>query len=139
MTGKAPKRKGDRMERALAAYFRENANVPAFRMPLSGGGKVVQGSGGADLLGTPMLFVESKAVERLNFHEAMRQAIGNARKTGRPDIPMVVNRRSRQSFDDSLVALRLQDFIRLYRALLFVEGYQELPPADDNADDTTPA
>lgn len=43
-------------------------------------------------------------LERLSFHEAMRQAETNIEKTQSPEAPIVVNRRNRESTGDSLIA-----------------------------------
>ena len=70
---KAHKVKGDKYERELAAHINDATGLNSSRAPLSGGGKVGM-HGTADLIGTPALFIEAKRVERLNFHDAMRQA-----------------------------------------------------------------
>lgn len=110
------KRKGDAYERELAAYINANAGISsAFRAPLSGGGKVGM-VGGTDILGVPGLFIEAKRVERLNFHDALRQAELNIAKTRSPDMAVVVNRRNLEPTGRSLVLLRLDDFLKLYRS-----------------------
>ena len=112
------KRKGDNFERELAAYINESTGIKtAYRAPLSGGGKVGM-VGGADLIGVPGLFIEAKRVERLNFHEAMRQAEGNIIKTNSPETPIVVNRKNRMKTGDSLCLLRLDEFIKFYKSYL---------------------
>lgn len=118
----AQKRKGDAFERELAAYLTDHIGIECARAPLSGGGKVGM-TGGADLIGPPYLFVEAKRVERLNFLDAMRQAEGNVDKTKSPDVPIVVNRRSRMKTGESLCLLRLDDFLKFYRAFLRENGY----------------
>ena len=100
------KRKGDDYERELAAYINDKVGTKSFRAPLSGGGNVGM-SGGADLLGVPDLFVEAKRVERLNFHDALRQAERNVDKTKSSDTPIVINRKNRQPTGDSLCLVRL--------------------------------
>ena len=89
------KNKGDGYERELAAYINEYTGLHSSRAPLSGGGAIGILSGGADLLGTPSIFIEAKRVERLNFHDAMRQAERNIEQTQSPDIPVVINRKNR--------------------------------------------
>lgn len=131
--GRGMKAKGDDYERELAAYINEATGLSSGRAPLSGGGKVGL-SGGADLLGTPGLFVEAKRVERLSFHEAMRQAETNIKKTQSPEAPIVVNRRNRESTGDSLVVMRLDSFLQIYRSHLLTNGYvrqREAPNPDD--------
>lgn len=118
------KRKGDDFERELAAYINEKVGISCFRAPLSGGGKVGM-VGGTDILGAPELFIEAKRVERLNFHDALRQAEGNIGKTASQDRAVVINRRSREPTGRSLVLLRLDDFLSLYRGYLIRHGVVE--------------
>lgn len=118
------KRKGDDFERELAAYINEHAGIStAFRAPLSGGGKVGM-AGGTDILGAPGLFIEAKRVERLNFHDALRQAETNITKTRSPEMPVVINRRNREPTGRSLVLVRLDDFLTLYRSWI-AHGQEE--------------
>lgn len=126
--GRRHKAKGDGFERELAEYFNEHLfpNMPfpvVHRTPLSGSFSVHKGVGSADLTGTPILWVEAKRVERLNFHEAMGQATRGTTAAGRVDMPVVINRRNRQPLEDSLVTIRLGDFIKLYHAFLDRHGY----------------
>lgn len=120
-TGRGNKAKGDKYERELAAYINEKTGLESFRAPLSGGGNVGM-SGGADILGTPELFIEAKRVERLNFHDAMRQAEKNVDITRSSCTPIVINRKSRMSTGDSLCLLRLDEFLKYYNAYLKLEG-----------------
>jgi hypothetical protein len=118
------KRKGDDYERELASYINDKVGISCFRAPLSGGGKVGM-VGGTDILGAPELFIEAKRVERLNFHDALRQAEGNIGKTASQDRAVVINRRSREPTGRSLVLLRLDDFLDLYRGYLVRHGVVE--------------
>ena len=117
LTARGSKAKGDRFERELAAYINESVGTNAVRAPLSGGGSVFA-SGGADLIGVPGMFIEAKRVERLNFHDAIRQAERNKAATGCPDIPVVINRKNHQMTGESLCVLRLDDLLNLYRYYL---------------------
>lgn len=65
----------------------------------------------SDLIGIPGVHVECKRVERLNIHEAMKQAIREAqkRKDGKPT---VFHRRNNTEW---LVTMRLEDWINLYK------------------------
>ncbi|MGL4917578.1 MAG: hypothetical protein ACRC5D_15240 [Aeromonas allosaccharophila] len=126
MKGRGCKEKGAKFERELADWF--NSNVygrdSAYRAPLSGGGGGVNErmTGGADLVGTPLIHVEAKRVERLNFLEAMAQAERSLARSGGPEVPVVINRRNRMTTDDSLVVMRLKHWRILYLALLQLEG-----------------
>ena len=126
---KSPKNKGSAYERELAEFFNENTGLRCFRTPLSGGGfgfaRDVAPS--ADLTGTPMIWVEAKRVERLNFREAMAQAEKGTASHHHADMPVVINRRNREATEDSLVVLRLKDFIDMYKALLHTHGYNFSP------------
>ena len=108
------KAKGDGYERELAAYINDNTGLDCSRAPLSGG---------ADLLGVPNLFIEAKRVERLNFHDAMRQAERNRTSRATDDVPVVINRKNRMKTGDSLCLLRLDDLLTFYRAYLCQEGF----------------
>ncbi len=122
MSGRRHKQKGDAYERELASYINEVTGLKSFRAPLSGGGHVGM-VGGADILGVPDVFVEAKRVERLNFHDALRQAEGNIIKTNSKDCPLVINRKSRMKTGESLCLLRLDDFLKFYKAYLKQEGH----------------
>ena len=122
MSGRCMKQKGDNYERELAAYINEHTSLQSFRAPLSGGGHVGL-SGGADILGVPSLFIEAKRVERLNFHDAMRQAETNIEKTQSDDVAIVMNRKNRMKTGDSLCLLRLDDFLVFYNAFLREKGF----------------
>jgi hypothetical protein len=117
-------RKGSGYERELAAHINEVTGLDSFRAPLSGGGNLKM-TGGSDIMGTPEVFIEAKRVERLNFHDALRQAERNIRTAKSPDMPLVVNRRNRMKTGESLCLLRLDDFLKLYTSYLKQEGYVE--------------
>lgn len=114
--GRGAKAKGDQYERELAAYFTEVCGIPCHRTPLSGGGR---GEALPDITGTHGLAIEAKRHERMSVDEWMRQA----RKNSGLDIPVVINRKSRQPLPESYVILHLQDFADLYRAWLTNQGF----------------
>ncbi|GAA4652565.1 hypothetical protein GCM10023116_48490 [Kistimonas scapharcae] len=122
--GRGCKQKGDNFERELAAFLNEYAYGRSLchRAPLSGGGSVIS-TGGADLTGTPGLFVEAKRVERCAFPNALEQAERNAEQTCSTEHPIVINRRNRQCMEESYVFLRLGDFLAFYHAWLEREGH----------------
>jgi hypothetical protein len=120
--------KGSNYERELAAYLNEFAYLGQHkceRAALSGGGRVGLYTGGADLLGTPGLFIEAKRVEKLNFRDAVRQSEDNLKQTNKSgtERPIVITRRSREATGASLCVLRLEDFLHFYRAWLKLNGY----------------
>lgn len=126
--GRRHKAKGDAFERELAEHmngilFPNHPVKQIYRTPLSGSFSVHKGVGSADLTGTPMLWVEAKRVEKLNFHEAMAQATRGTVAAGNVDMPVVINRRSRQTLEDATCVIRLSDFMKLYHAFLRAHGY----------------
>ena len=121
---KSPKNKGDAYERELAAYL--NSTVlptgTASRAPLSGGGMSFNGAGQADLLGTPGLHVEAKRVERLEVYKSLDQAERSVTNRNCPETPVVISRRNNTKTGDSIVILRLDQFLTYYHAWLKAEG-----------------
>lgn len=123
--GNPQKAKGDKYEVDLAKYLNEHVfkKEQCQRAPLSGGGRIGLHAGGADILGTPDVFVEAKRVERLNFREAVQQAERNIEATKSPEYATVITRRNRESLEDSLVVMRLKDWKEFYIAHLKSNGY----------------
>lgn len=101
--GRGSRNKGANGERELARILREDYGIEAQR------GKVFYHE--SDLIGLPGIHPEVKRVERLNIHEAIKQAIDEAekRKDGKP---VVFHRRNRGGW---LVTLRLEDFMSIYK------------------------
>jgi hypothetical protein len=93
LSARGAKQKGDNYERELAAHLSQATGLRIERAPLSGGGKVGM-AGGADLLGTPGMFVEAKRVEKLNVREALAQAERNIGLSGSQERPVVITRKS---------------------------------------------
>lgn len=114
------KDKGDRYERELAAYMSERLGLKIQRTIMSGGGRSMDQL--PDLEGTPDIWVEAKRTERFEPRKAMAQAIVGKTKRHCPDMPVVINRPSRVPTGDSMVFLRLDDFLTLYAAYLKSEG-----------------
>lgn len=135
--GKRHKAKGDAFERELAQYLNDRLwpmSTPpqVYRTPLSGSFSLFKGVGGADLTGTPGLWVEAKRTETIRPHEFLAQARRGSTAHGSVDMPVVISRRNKQSIDDSLVLMNLKDFVELYRRWCLHAGYinpkQFLPP-----------
>ncbi len=118
------KQKGDKFERELAQWLNEHVyqREQCSRAPLSGGGNIGI-VGGADLIGTPELFVEAKRVEKLSFPQALEQAERNKKLTNSPELLIVINRRNRQNIEDAYVFMRLKDFAKFYRLAMKFLGY----------------
>ena len=124
-SGRGCKDKGSAYERELANHLNQNlfGAECVYRAPLSGGGSVNSAAGGADLIGTPGIFVEAKRVERLNVREALSQATRNVTTRRSPDFPTVITRKNFEGTGDSLVVMRLDDWMELYGAWLREHGH----------------
>lgn len=123
----ASKRKGDGYEREVAKFldhhlFADSNQVQ--RMPLSGGGSHIGGGGKADLLGTPTIWVEAKRTERFQPYEAMAQAERGIAASRSNDKPVVITRRNRIATEDSLVVMRMKDWLDLYASWISDIGHK---------------
>ena len=65
-------------------------------------------AGDADLIGLDGIHIECKRVEKLNIHEAVDQAVSDAREK---DLPCVFHRKNRTAW---LVTMRLEDWLKMY-------------------------
>lgn len=65
-----------------------------------------------DIEGVPHLWIEVKFRERLNIDEAMDQAVHDAQAEGKGNVPVVIHKKNNK---DTLVTLRFDDFMNLYR------------------------
>jgi hypothetical protein len=119
------KRKGDGYERELAKYLDERlyrGRGKITRAIMSGGGRSFAGGGGADLTGTPDIWVEAKRTERFRPYEAMEQAERGIEAKRTEDAPVVINRRNGVKTEDSLVVMRLSDWVEMYFCYLQLIG-----------------
>lgn len=127
------KRKGDGYERELAKwldYMLFGGSGHITRTPLSGGGSSIDGAGGADLQGTPTVWVEAKRTERFQPYAAIEQAERGIRNSGSDEMPVVIQRRNKMSTDASLVVMRLQDWGAMYHSWLRECGYPVAEPTN---------
>ena len=115
MSGKTPKRKGSGFEREIAKYLNEKLNINSYRTPMSGAIQNLR----ADLMGTPDLHVECKRTEKFQIYAALQQA-EKARDKG--TLVTVVNRRNQMKTGESLVVMRLDEWLQLYAAYLKEKG-----------------
>lgn len=125
-SGRGSKAKGSIYERELADYLNASVGISSRRALLSGGGR---NEGGADLDDTPLIHIEAKRVENVSPYAHMRQAeaaIGKSKD--RTVMPVVITRRNRIETGQSLVIMRLDDWLRMYRAILDSEQ-RKLPNA----------
>ncbi len=118
-SGRGAKAKGSNYERELASYLSETIGVTARRALLSGGGR---NDGGADLEGTPEIHIEAKRTETFAPYAAMEQAEVAIKKGGKPLFPVVMQRRNRMATGESMVVMRLSDWVDFYAAYLRQEG-----------------
>jgi hypothetical protein len=116
--GQRSKAKGREYEHELANYFNDKLYMDTSRALLSGSWS---GGDGADLQGTPHIHVEAKRTEAINIKAHLRQAKGAVDKRGSKSIPVVITRQNRMATGDSIVALRLQDFVKLYGSYLVLQ------------------
>jgi hypothetical protein len=97
------KAKGARFERELAKRLREYGYEARRTAQYCG-----NTGDAADVVGIPDIHIEAKHVERLNIHEAMKQA----KRDAKPDlIPAVFHKKNNQPI---LVTLEFDDFMKLY-------------------------
>ena len=113
-------RKGNTYEVELAQYLTEKLTIPVARSPLSGGG--LNDVQMADLIGTPEVWVEAKRTERVSVYSAIEQAERGITARQSPDVPVVITRKNRMATEKSLVTMRLDDWVDLYRAYLMHTG-----------------
>lgn len=119
--------KGFAYENEVANYISYVARIRCTRLPMSGGGISINGAGLADLIGTPGLHLELKRVEKLNIRAALRQATDSVNARTTTDMPVVITRQSRMKTGDSIVALTLDNFLKLYDAYLSQLGVPRTP------------
>ena len=97
------RQKGARFERQLANLLKEHG------YECRRGQQYCGSNGDADVVGLDGIHIEAKAVERLNIHEAMNQAINDAREG---ELPAVFHKKNRQKI---LVTMTLEDWLELYK------------------------
>ena len=97
------KRKGGEGERQWAAFCREHGFTEARR-----GTQFKGGFDSPDVVGLPGIHQEIKRVEKLNIHEAMKQAIRDSEGKAKP---IVAHRRNREEW---LVTMRAEDWMEIY-------------------------
>ena len=113
-------RKGNGYEVELAKYLSNKLGITVSRSPLSGGGfNDIQM---ADLYGTPHIWVEAKRTEKASVYNAMEQAERGIKARQCPDSPVVITRKNHINTEDSLVVMRMDDWVDLYSAFLKLTG-----------------
>lgn len=97
------RQKGARFERELAKKLRE------YGYNCRRGQQYCGANGDADVVGLLGIHIEAKAVERLNIHDAVKQAKRDARAD---EIPAVFHKKNNQG---TLVTVTFEDFMHLYQ------------------------
>lgn len=77
----------------------------------------------ADLFGTPDIWVEAKRTERMNIIAALEQAERGTVASQSPDMPVVITRKNRIQTSQSVAAMRLETFTRIYQGYLKYHGH----------------
>ena len=101
--------KGCRTERELSQKLEEVMGWKCHRTAQRTG---IHGDSDVLVPEIPQLFVESKAVEKLNIHAAMERAVKDAKPLGK--VPVVCHKKNRTGW---LLTLRLED-LRLFTAMV---------------------
>ena len=100
------KRKGKDAENELARICREHGfDVHRSQQYCGKTGEA------ADLIGLPGVHIECKRVEQLNIDKAMEQAINDAEKAGKGDMPAVFHRKNGKPWK---VTMLLEDWFTMY-------------------------
>lgn len=97
--------KGCKGERELAKILRDYGYTARRGQQYSGA------NGDADVVGITGVHIECKRVERLNIHDAMNQAVKDAKEG---EIPVVMHRKNRTEW---LVTQRMEDWLKDRRVL----------------------
>jgi hypothetical protein len=118
-SGRGAKAKGSNYERELAEFLNEGVGLTSRRALLSGGGR---NDGGADLDGTPLIHIEAKRTETFSPYAAMFQAEESISRGSRLAMPVVIQRRNNMKTGDSMVVMRMFDWMKLYKAFLVERG-----------------
>lgn len=96
------RRKGTAGERELANILK------SYGYDARRGQQYCGANGDADVIGLEGVHIECKRVERLNIHDAMKQAADDARAR---ETPIVAHRKNNTEW---LVTMRLSDWLELY-------------------------
>lgn len=114
------KEKGSQFERELAAHLNLNLGIHSARSKITTPFYPTGGIGMPDLVGTPLLSIEAKRVEALDYRKALAQA---RRNSSGGDLPVVISRKNKETIDDAVCFMRLSDFMKLYKKALLSHGF----------------
>lgn len=99
--------KGARYEREIASALRDYGYLTHRSAQYCG-----YTGEAADVIGLPGIHIECKHCERMQLYDWLAQAVRDARATGKDPLPVVIHRKNHA---ESLVTMRLDDWIKLYR------------------------
>lgn len=106
------KQKGKRGELEICGLLKNYGyNV---RRSVQYNGKAQDGQ--ADVVGLPGIHMEIKRVEKLNLHDAMAQAVRDAKEG---ETPAVFHRKNNKGW---LVTLRMEDYMKMYGGIKSAES-----------------
>lgn len=100
--GKTSREKGKRGERELANALKQ------YGYDCRRGQQYCGANGDADVVGLAGIHVECKRVEKLNFYDAIAQAVADSKPE---ELPAVFSRRNHAEW---IVTMKLSDWINLY-------------------------
>ena len=101
------KDKGARYEREVAAALRDYGYITRRTAQFCG-----NSGEAADVIGLPGIHIECKHVENMRLYDWIAQAVRDANAAGGTSLPVVIHRKNHA---ESLVTMRLDDWIKLYR------------------------
>lgn len=101
------KDKGARYEREVAAALRDYGYLTRRTAQYCG-----NTGEAADVIGLPGIHIECKHVEAMRLYDWIAQAVRDAKAAGGNALPVVIHRKNNA---ESLVTMRLVDWIQLYR------------------------
>ena len=101
------KDKGNRYERELASKLRDYGYDTRRTAQYCG-----NTGDASDVVGLKGIHIEAKHQERIQIYDWMAQAIHDSAENGKGDIPAVFFRKNNA---ETLVCVRLEDFMKLYR------------------------
>lgn len=119
VSARGSKEKGAQFERDLATKLNAELGLSAARSKITTPFLPTRGVGMPDLVGTPLLSIEAKRQEALEYRKALVQARRNA---SGGDLPVVISRKNNESLDDAVCFMRLSDFLKLYKKALVAHG-----------------
>ena len=115
--GKMSREKGKRGEREFAKFCRDQGfEVRRTAQYCGNTGEA------ADVVGLPHIHVEVKNTERLSIYDAMCQAIWDANKEGKGNLPIVAHKKNYHRW---LVIMEAETFFEIYKESSYADEENE--------------